>query len=487
MRRFALLFVVGIVMWIAACSSSSNSTSITAVTVTCLPSPIQSGQQNQCNATVTGTGSFLTDVTWQANGGSISTAGVFTAPVVLSPTTFTITATSSQDTSKSGTATVVVNPVNSTPITVDAGPQPQTFTAVNEVFTSITVCVPGTTTCQTIDHVLVDTGTSGLRLLSSVLSVPLPQQNDSSGDPLDECMVFLEGYAWGPVALADISIAGEKASSAPVQVMIPASGSPPVPGSCSSRSMGADEGNSVSALGANGILGVGLFQQDCGTSCTSSNGTIPPVYYGCPASGCNPTYVTLAQQVPNPVVLFTFDNNGVVVSLPVVPDGGVPTEMGSLIFGIGTQSNNTVPSTTTVYTVPNSGTNAGDLTTTFNGVAYPSTIESGATGFFFLDSATTGITSCVVKNFTWYCPSPSPDNLSATNQGANGNQGTVNFSIEDASKLLNSSNVAFSTLGAPAPAPNTFDFGLSFFFGRTVFTAIDGKSTPSGTGPYFAY
>ena len=487
MRRFALLFVVGIVLWIAGCSSSSTKSTITGVSVSCLPSPIQSGQQNQCNATVTGTGTFETTVTWKATGGSIASNGVFTAPVVLSPTTFTITGTSTQDTSKSATTMVTVNPVNATPITVDAGPQPQTFTAVNEAFTSVTVCVPNTNTCQTIDHILVDTGTSGLRLLSSVLTVPLPLQNDSSGNPLDECMVFLNGYGWGPVALADISIAGEKASSAPVQVMIPSSGSPLVPTDCSSRSMGSNEGNSVSALGANGILGVGLFQQDCGTTCATGNGAIPPVYYDCPSSGCNPTYVTLAQQVPNPVILFSFDNNGVVISLPVVPAGGVPTENGSLIFGIGTQTNNAVPTSATVYTVPNSPPNAGELTTTFNGVSYPSTIESGATGIFFLDSATTGIATCAIKGITWYCPAPSPDNLSATNQGANGAQGVVNFSIEDANKLLNSSNTAFSTLGAPAPVPGSFDWGLSFFFGRTVFTAIDGKGAPGGPPPYIAY
>ena len=110
-------------------------------------------------------------------------------------------------------ATVTIYPVNLQPLTVDAGPQPQAFTARNEAFTSVTVCVPGTNTCQTIDHILVDTGSSGLRLLSSVLTIPLPPQNDSSGNPLDECPLILRGYAWGPVALADILLAGEKASS----------------------------------------------------------------------------------------------------------------------------------------------------------------------------------------------------------------------------------------------------------------------------------
>jgi hypothetical protein len=33
----------------------------------------------------------------------------------------------------------------------------------------------------------------------------------------------------------------------------------------------------------------------------------------------------------------------------------------------------------------------------------------------------------------------------------------------------------------------TFDFGLPFFYGRNVFTAIEGKNTAGGLGPYFAY
>lgn len=484
-KLVTLLIVTAGVLWMAACGSSSAAYTVTGVTATCLPSPIQSSQSIGCSATVTGTGAFVTSVTWTASAGSINTIGTFTAPVVLAPTSVTITATSTQNTKESGTATVIVNPMNMQPVTVDAGPQPQTFTAVNEAFASVTVCVPNTSTCQTIDHVLVDTGSSGLRLLSSVLTIPLPQQNDSSGNPLDECLVFLDGYVWGPVALADILITGEKASSAPVQVIIPGSAAPPVPTSCSSQTTGPNEGNSVSALGANGILGLGLFQQDCGPACTTANGSIPPVYYDCPASGCNPTYVTLAQQVPNPVTMFSLDNNGVLIYLSPVSDRGQLGVNGSLIFGIGTQSNNPLQRAT-VYTVPNSGPNAGDITTTFNGVGYPSSfIDSGSNGIFFLDSATTGIATCTGQNSSWYCPTPSPDALSATIQGANGNLGVVNFSIESADALFKTSNTAFSTLGGPLPG--SFDWGLPFFFGRNVFTAIENTNTPAGPGPYIAY
>src|SRR5208337_1949151 len=125
------------------------------------------------------------------SAGSISTSGLFTAPVVSTSTPVAITATSVQDTTQSGTTTVTVNPAQTTgnvqPIVVDAGP-PGVGT-VNEAFVTVTVCLPNTSTCQNIDHVLVDTGSSGLRLLSSAGGGELnpsllPNEPDSKGNPL---------------------------------------------------------------------------------------------------------------------------------------------------------------------------------------------------------------------------------------------------------------------------------------------------------------
>jgi Protein of unknown function (DUF3443) len=510
MRRIGLLLVVGSVLWMASCGSSgggNGGSTITSVTVACSPSTVTSGQTSQCIATVMGTGSFSSTVTWSASpasAGTISSSGSVTAQTVATSTPVTITATSTQDTSKSGSTTVTVNPAqqanNVQPVIVDAGPAGLNPPAVNEVFTTVKVCAPNTSNCQTIDHLLVDTGSSGLRLLSSAgggeLTISLPQENDSSGNPLYECEVFLDGYIWGNVALADLEIAGEKASAARVHVVVPSSTSTP-PSSCSNQSPPGgfgNEGNSLNALGANGILGVGLFQQDCGPACTPGF-TLQNVYYGCPASGCNPTSVTLAQQVTNPVILFASDNNGVLITLPTVPNGGLSTVSGSLIFGIGTQANNGLGSAR-VYTVPDSGNDAGDFTTIFNGNSYPqSFIDSGSTGLFFLNQSLSGVPLCSSQNGgagpDLYCPTVSPQNLTATNQGSNGNQGTVNFAIENATTLFSGTNTAFSTLGgrncAPGGSNCAFDWGLTFFFGRNVFTGIEKMNTPGGAGPYFAY
>src|SRR5664279_4686320 len=154
-------------------STKSGSTTITvaaagtvsSVNAICAPLSVQTGQLSSCSATVFGTGAFRPNVTWSDSGGTINPiSGMFNSS---SPGTFTITATSQQDSTKAGTATVAVTQgvSNSLPIAVDGGPIPGSI-YVNGAFVTLSVCAPGTSTCQTIDHVLVDTGSVGLRLLA---------------------------------------------------------------------------------------------------------------------------------------------------------------------------------------------------------------------------------------------------------------------------------------------------------------------------------
>jgi Protein of unknown function (DUF3443) len=351
----------------------------------------------------------------------------------------------------------------------------------NGAFTSATVCSPGSSNCTTIGGVLVDTGSTGLRILSSVLpsGFSLPKQTDSSGNPIVECLQFGDGFTWGPVETADLKISGEQASSLPIQVV----GDPAfsvVPASCSSAALGPDE-NTVALLGANAILGVGNFRQDCGSACTVSGPSNPGVYFSCPASGCVVTTEALNLQVQHPVALFSTDNNGVIVELPAVPSAGAVTESGSLVFGIGTQSNNALSGATVLTLDAN-----GNFTTIFNTQSFPGFVDAGSNGLFFLDSATTGLATCSLGSSTFYCPA-STQNLSATNRGVNGLSTLVSFSVANASLLLSSSNPNFLFNNLAAPNPGAFDWGLPFFFGRNVFIAIEGQSTPAGPGPYTAY
>src|ERR1700730_12487998 len=79
-------------------------------------------------------------------------------------------------------------------ITVNSGP-PGNDGYVNGGFTSVTVCTPGTSRWQKIAGILVDTGISGLRILSSLLPA-LTQENAPDSNPVFECLPFLSGYTW---------------------------------------------------------------------------------------------------------------------------------------------------------------------------------------------------------------------------------------------------------------------------------------------------
>ena len=85
---------------------ASSSSAITSVSAACNPAAINASATSQCAATVKGTGNFSSAVTWSASAGTISSAGLFTAPAATGAVS--ITATSVQDTTQSGKATVSV-------------------------------------------------------------------------------------------------------------------------------------------------------------------------------------------------------------------------------------------------------------------------------------------------------------------------------------------------------------------------------------------
>jgi Protein of unknown function (DUF3443) len=357
-------------------------------------------------------------------------------------------------------------------LTVNAGP---TGNYANGAFTSVTLCVPNSSNCQTISGMLVDTGSVGVRVLSSALTLSLPQQNGTNGNPIVECLPFVSSYTWGPVQSADVHLAGETANSIPIQVLSDTAF--PLASGC--KNLGLPSIDTLQTLGANGILGVGLFLQDCGAACAQAGASNPGLYYACTSSGCQVVAEALAAQVPNPVAMFSTDNNGVLIELPAV-NGAQASVTGSLIFGIGTQANNSLGSAK-VYTT----SAAADFTTQFGGNSYSASfLDSGSNGLFFLDSNATGIAICS-DGSGFYCPAMT-QNLSATNVGANGTSASINFSVANADSLFaNPEDFAFSQLAGPNPG--SFDWGLPFFFGRNVFTAIETRPTPQGAGPYWAY
>lgn len=368
-------------------------------------------------------------------------------------------------------------------VTIDSGPAAASG-QLNHAYVTVKVCTPGATTCASIDHVLLDTGSTGLRLVGSVLaaaSVTLPKESDSQGQTVEECMTFAGGQTWGPVVTADVYLAGEKAAKAPLQLMDDTNSGAPAPATCGAN--GALM-NDVAGFGANGILGVGVFAEDCGQGCVAA-ATPLPVYYGCTAAGaCAAENAALASQVANVVALFAADNNGIIVNLPNLANAnGDATVQGELIFGLGTQSDNMLPASLTVLGADSSG----NFHVNYNGSAtvLPGLIDSGTDAYAFNDSSIAVCSSGAYIGY--YCPAVAPLAASAVNTGLGSNtgSGTVNFAISDPTTFVVGAS-AFAGLGNGAGS-TYFVWGIPFFYGRQIYLGIEQRSSGNLTGPFYAY
>jgi hypothetical protein len=362
-------------------------------------------------------------------------------------------------------------------IIVDQGPNND---SVNTAFVSVTVCAAGSTTnCATVDHVQLDTGSYGLRILSSALNLALQPIAAPGGGSLVECVNFVDGYSWGPVVAADVTVGGETAGNLPVHV-IGDSRFTTVPSDCSGT--GTEE-DTVATFHANGVLGVGPFQYDCGDGCVST--VQPASYYACNGASCIASTAPLASQVQSFVASLASDNNGVIIQMPSVADAGALTVSGSLIFGIDTESNNASGSETVIAL-----DGFAELTATYKGQALnQSFIDSGTNGIYFNDSTIPKCTQTGITDF--YCPT-STQALSAalTSNVMTGTSAMVDFSVGNANDMFQANPTfnAFPQLSGSYPGTTpTLDLGMSFFYGRRVAVALDGAKTTVGTGPYVAF
>ncbi|HEV3105439.1 MAG TPA: DUF3443 family protein [Trinickia sp.] len=373
--------------------------------------------------------------------------------------------------------------VNQVPMTVARG---VTGTVANIPAVSVTICAPGTSICQTIDNIQVDTESFGLRIASSAAfqvlgSLPYEQ---TGGIQLAECVQFGEGYSWGSVRAADVSIGGETASSLPIQIMgdMPSS---TLPAAAQTNGCGnfADE-STVSQLGVNGILGIGVALNDCGANCASPAASL---YYACP-NGANCTGVGVSSQaVANPVSRFASDNNGAILTMPAIGDTGMSAVAGTLTFGIGTRSNNAMGASHRFAT-----TGGGDVNATFGGNSLLAFFDSGSNAYFFADGT---LPACTGVAAAFYCP-PAPPSLpatrnvtvasySASSSGAPGGL-NVTMSVANGTALVTSGNYAFNDLAGGPGLPGSVDIGMPFFYGRTVYFGYD-LTASGGTAPFVAF
>jgi hypothetical protein len=407
------------------------------------------------------------------------------------------------------------------------------------MFVTVTVCVPGTTTCVNIPNVQVDTGSVGLRVFASQLgSVTLPSISNttafggSTGNitgTVYECNEFLDSYTWGPVDMATVQIGGETASQIPAASGGTANSGIPIqvitdngaaPSGAPCVQAGLANTNTPAIFGANGIIGIrgggaGATVQDCGSSCESYTSDDLYALYDSSNESYYYASVPVSQQVWNPVAAFSSaDTNGVVVTLqsivtPPSPDVGAATATGTLTFGINTEPNNQIPGTAKVYQLDENGYFGSS---TFGGVTYTSqnsggtVLDTGTYEYSVSDDATlstvlgTSVTDCTLgtTDIGYFCPS-STLSIPLQVAGTNGTSTTINLSIANALNLFdaNPTFAAFDNLGGPSCFPTSTEscstatdmwlIGLPFYFGKTIYFGNVGTTVGGVTSTYGYY
>ena len=354
-------------------------------------------------------------------------------------------------------------------VSVD-GPGCSASSYFNKPCVSVKVCVPGTTTCQVISDLLLDTGSVGLRVFSQVLTLPLDQVA-APGGGLAECVGYLDGSAqWGPVVDASVVLGNEPAVRVPIQRIDANYGS--LPAACS----GAQQ--TPAQAGFNGILGVGVWKEDCGPGCTvTRNG----VYFSCSGSTCSSAAASLSSQLRNPVTALPQDNNGLIVRLPAVPALGAPSAEGELVLGIGTRANNTPPGALDVLALDG----YGEFRTTEGTSTVSGFVDTGSNGLFFTPPAGSHLPSCAAPDDAWFCPT-STQTLEASNGGADGSTpAPVSFLIASIDAIT--ANAGVSSAVGGSSIDGSFDWGLPFHLGRDVYIGFESEGSTLGTGPLVAY
>ena len=394
---------------------------------------------------------------------------------------------------------------NNLVVQVDPGP-PSFGINTNLLYATVKLCYPGNANlCTEIDHVLVDTGSVGLRVLASkVQSLGLPPIQLSS-DPAPvrnawECFPFVIGGLWGPNVAADVVLGPQSSVGTPVSVQLiddlhqlgPTDNCNAITNSTPTKS---NILSSASMLGANGILGIGSTNLDCGLYCNQGQYQDLPnhvstgssvLYYQCPRGGTDPGACSLAPmpfalQVFNPVAALGPDYNaGIVLKMPAIPDTqpGAATATGELILGLGTRPNNMAPASRVML-----GTGASanpdsylSITTQYGGTTfYNSYLDTGTNALFFYDPAIP-----VCSSSSWYCPASAMAVQAVLSDGDDPSlhPTVVPFRIGNFEALNATSNTAFSNAAGFAtgasgqPDRGSFAWGMPFFYGKKVYMSI---------------
>jgi len=382
------------------------------------------------------------------------------------------------------------------PVCVDDGISTQ-YRFVNRPVITVRLCVPGKYSekdCVNVDHVLVDTGSAGLRIATPALvkQLALPAITDNSNEPVAECMRFVSGWTWGSLNKADVYVGGLVARNVSLQMMghsnlnpqLGGNGGgafPNVPIECSTTikqdkiADGATADPDITAVMQEGIQGI------IGLSVNSYNQYYGDQYFICPAGVCSNAFNFNLNSRPGHLSVYMNDYvGGVSLSFPDVSTNGARNLLGTLRFGIAS-----IPFNATQVRLDQNGR----FTTVVNGQSYSgSYIDSGSNGLFFDATSTANLPVCPDFN-RYYCPTASRT-LAASMIGLQSTGGVVSFTVGNAEVLASLRSVpnTFNNLAGPASESTgssidpSFAWGFPFFLGRTVYTVMEGTTLGGAYG-----
>lgn len=342
----------------------------------------------------------------------------------------------------------------------------------NRLVVSVKICEPGSSRCATIDNVMVDTGSTGLRLEASAVPswLNLPPFLGPDHRQMAECLHFVHDDAWGFLYRGDVHMGGLTAAGLPLQII--ADGNAPQPASCPVSTVHPT---------SNGTLGLSPDLTDCRGACRQNFSR--PGVYTCGNGTCVPIQgkVGPAYRLLNPVAALPKHNNGVVFDLPASPAEGAAEIAGTLTFGVETSDNNRLNASRFLRL-----DERDHFTTVYDGLGYPeSYIDSGTETFVLADDL---LPRCGGMGRA-YCADPERQ-LEAVMVGNDGARLPMRFAVGDyrssrQHRVGASGNVAV----AADPASRAFVWGAPFFLGKRVSIVLDGMSIPGAPeveGPLYA-
>lgn len=352
-----------------------------------------------------------------------------------------------------------------------------TIFALNTPYVTVTLC-DASSRCADIPYVLLDTGSTGLRVFSSGLELygaDLELPTVASGDGvLGSCELFTGNYLWGAVRYATVRIA-ELSTKFPIPIQVANDSAVPLDGGQSNCApLGGDsKSDFVGALPALGILGVGPQVDD-----------VVGYYFECTGASCKaatPAETTdegTGGRLLNPLAHMPDGyNNGFHVAMPTVGPSGAKSAIGKLTLGIETTDENGLIEGAQVYAVDESRL----IDVTVNGVAAKSLLDTGANAYYL---SLPDVPLC--KNKIYYCPE-SVTAVDVEFSSGNVRSGPMTISIANAEALLVPpyKNVVFENVGGWASPGNWNFFGMPFFYGRDIAfgfggTSLNGQPYPNG-------